>query len=230
MDISSLSQSLSINIDDPCTPGGQSSGGLWESVSVNDKILKSWNISSKIQDIVKDRTRYNLSLSIASDGDIVLTIILTVPSHSLLPSLLSPSSHHHTLTITTLPSHNPTLAMEAIFPNKILTHDRGGLTTHRGGLTHDRGGLTHDRGGLTTNRGPLSLSPSVSMKSSIVITPLHIRHADSHHHHKKVTNIYNHQSIYVSINYFLFFVLLITFTFILHGLSLSAIISYRPHQ
>ena len=156
-------------------------------------------------------------------------MILTVPSHSLLPSLLSPSSHHHTLTITTLPSHNPTLAMEAIFPNKILTHDRGGLTTHRGGLTHDRGGLTHDRGGLTTNRGPLSLSPSVSMKSSIVITPLHIRQADSHHHHhKKVTNIHTHQSIYVSINYFLFFVLLITFTFILHGLSLSlSLLSYH---
>ena len=67
MDISSLSQSLSINIDDPCPPGGQSSGGLWESVSVNDKTLKSWNISSK--DIVKHfryRTRYNLSLYLYS--------------------------------------------------------------------------------------------------------------------------------------------------------------------
>ena len=55
-------------------------------------------------------------MSPAHRGDVLLALTLTDPSHSLLPSL--PPSHHHTLTITLSPSHNPMLAMEQLFKGK----------------------------------------------------------------------------------------------------------------
>ena len=46
----------------------------------------------------------------------MLSLQLTAPAHTLLPSC--PPSPSHTLTITLQPSHNPLLALEKVFPGK----------------------------------------------------------------------------------------------------------------
>ena len=131
----------------PGPPGPQGGSDLWENVSVSNAVLKSWTITSECGHMQCVYTRVqcvytravclqgalcivtvytsiacviSFSASLTADrGDVVLSLDLSSPSHTLLPSL--PPSHHHTLTITLPPSHNPMLAMERVFPGKQAT-------------------------------------------------------------------------------------------------------------
>ena len=60
----------------------------------------------------------HISLSAADRGDVILSLTLTAPPHTLLPAL--PPSHHHTLTISFSPSHSPSLPLETLFPAKMM--------------------------------------------------------------------------------------------------------------
>jgi hypothetical protein len=77
-------------------------------VTVTDQSMESWTMTTE-------------------RGDVILTVTLTVPSHSLLPSL--PPSTHHTLTISFSPSHIPTLPLESLFSSKKATTNVVNLAT-----------------------------------------------------------------------------------------------------